>query len=204
MKATDKKRIKRAIRSAVPDLYEKGDLLAATPRGRVLRGVTLEGSAADTHGAYLWMFVQPLYVPRTSIVLNLGDRLGGGCKTWRAEEADEAAAVVKEKGVPFFGPITSPEALASWEYLDGRPDEYGQEAKAYSLIAAGRLVEGIRALRELADFLRGDDEMPWDTEKRQRAERLAALAESNPPAAHELLAQWEAETVSALRIQDVP
>ncbi|WP_428264121.1 hypothetical protein [Haliangium sp.] len=204
MKHTDKRRIARAIRNAVPGLYEKGNLLAATPRGRVLRGIYLEGSSADPHGVYLSMFVQPLYVPATTIALSLGDRLGGGCKTWSADEAEAAAAIVREQGVPFFGPMTSPEDLASWSYLDDRPDEYGQEAKAYSLIAAERYIEGIRALRKLADSLRDDQDIPWVIKTRDRAEQLAALAESNPPAAHQLLAQWEAETVAALRLQDVP
>ncbi|WP_428261512.1 hypothetical protein [Haliangium sp.] len=203
MKASEKRRIARAIRSAVPGLYEKRGLLAATPRGRILRGIALEGSAADPDGVYLWMFVQPLYVPATTVVLTIGGRLGGGFKTWHADEAEAAAAVAQEKGVPFFGPIISPAKFADWEYLDGKRNGYIREAKAYSLIAAGRLVEGIRALRELAESLAGKD-TPWVVEIKERAEQLAALAESNPPGAHELLAQWEAETVAELRIQDVP
>ncbi|WP_428262363.1 hypothetical protein [Haliangium sp.] len=207
MKAAEKRRIARAIKAAVPGLYEKGGVLAATPRGRILRGIVLEGSAADPHGVYLWKFVQPLYVPSTEVVLLLGDRLGGGCKTWRVDEAEAAVAAIREEGVPFFGPIDSPEKLASWEYLDGKRNVHIREVKAYSLIAVGRFVEGIQALRQLADSLREDDGeemLPWDIEMRERAERLAALAETNPPAAHELLAEWEAETVSALRLQDVP
>ncbi|WP_428269825.1 hypothetical protein [Haliangium sp.] len=187
----------------MPELYEKGSLLAVTPRGRILRGVVLEGSAADSDGVYLWKFVQPLYVPSTVIAFILGDRLGGGCKTWRVNEAEAAAAIVLKEGVPFFGPIDSPEKLADWGYLDGERNAHMREAKAYSLIAAGRLIEGIRALRELAESLEGKD-TPWVVEMKERAEQLAALAESNPPAAHELLAHWEAETVSALRLQAVP
>lgn len=207
MKASEKRRIKRAIQAAVPGLYEKNSVLTATPRGRVLRGIVLEGSAADPNGVYLWKFVQPLYVPTTTIVLSLGDRLGGGCKTWSADEAEAAAAIVREEGVPFFAPMATPEDLASWTFLDGRPDEYGQQAKAYSLIAAERFIEGIRSLRALADSLRseeGEEEIPWIVDTRERAERLAALAESNPAAARELLAEWEAQTVSELRIEDVP
>ncbi|WP_428263656.1 hypothetical protein [Haliangium sp.] len=203
MKAEDKKRIARIIQSTVPGLHEKGRILVATPRGRVLRGILLEASAADPNGVYLWKFVQPLYVPRTMIVLSLGDRLGGGCKTWGTDEAEAAAAVVREEGVPFFGPITSPERFVEWEYLKGKRNRYTREAKAYSFIAAGRLLEGIRELRSFADSLR-DEKVDWFIEMKERAERLAALAESNPPAAHQLLAQWEAETVTALRLQDVP
>ncbi|WP_428264145.1 hypothetical protein [Haliangium sp.] len=114
-----------------------------------------------------------------------------------------AAAIVQEEGVPFFEPISSPEKLADWDYLNGKRNAHMREAKAYSLVAAGRIIEGIRALRELAESLAGKD-TPWVVEMKERAERLAALAESTPPAAHELLAQWEAETVTALRLQDVP
>jgi hypothetical protein len=203
MKRAEKKRIARAIQCAVPGLYAKGSILAATPRGRILRGVCLEGSI-DPDGVYLNVFVQPLYVPATTVVLSLGERLGGGCRTWSVEQADAAAVAVRDEGLPFFGPISSAEALANWAYLDEHSDARSLEVKAYSLVASGRLAEGIQALRKLAESLSGEEELEWIIEVRKQAEHLADLAETNPTAAHELLAKWESETVSALRIQDVP
>ena len=202
MKPVERKRLARAIRELVPDLYEKGTLLAATPRNRVLRGFYLEGSHADPSGVYIWAFVQPLYVLESTIVLSLGSRLGGGSKTWRVDETEEAAAAARDNGVPFFGPMSSPHALAEWSFLDGRSDEYAREVKACSLVASGRLHEGAHALRELAGALTGGT--PWMIETQQRANQLADLAETGATAAHELLATWESATVSALGVQAVP
>jgi hypothetical protein len=41
-------------------------------------------------------------------------------------------------------------------------------------------------------------------EMKERDEGLATLAESDPKAAAELVAKWETETVSALRVGDLP
>jgi hypothetical protein len=42
------------------------------------------------------------------------------------------------------------------------------------------------------------------SEMKTQAEHLAGIAESDGTAAQELLARWESETKSALRIDDVP
>lgn len=201
MKRAERIRIARVIRLAVPNLHEKGRLLAVTPRGRILRGVYLEDSS-DSASVYVWAFVQPLYTPASTVVFAFGKRLGGPSKTWSTGDTDGLATVVRDEAVPFFNPVSSPEAFASWGFLDGRDDPYVREAKAYSLVASGRFSEGAQALRELASSLSGGT--LWMIEMRKRAEHLAGLAETNPTAAHELLAMWESETISALRIQDVP
>jgi hypothetical protein len=201
MKPTERRRIARTIQSAVPILHEKGRLLAATPRGRILRGIYIEDSSDPTR-VYVWAFVQPLYVPASTVVFDFGKRLGAPSKTWSTGDEDALAVVVRDEGVPFFSPVSSPGALASWGLLDGRGDPYAQEAKAYSLVASGQFSDGAQALHELAGSLSGGT--AWMIEMQKRAERLAGLAETNPTAAHELLATWESGTASALRVQDVP
>jgi hypothetical protein len=200
MKAAERRRVARTIRSAVPNLHEKGRLLAATPRGMILRGIYIEDSS-DPARVYVWAFVQPLYSPASTVVFDFGKRLGGPSKTWSTGDADALTVMVRDEGVPFFTPVSSPEALASWSFLDGRSDPYAREAKAYSLVASGRFSDGAQALRELAGSLPG--ETAWMIEMQKRAEHLASLAETDTTAAHELLATWESETVSALRVQDL-
>jgi len=201
MKPADRKRIVRAILSSVPGFHEKGRLLAATPGGRILRGIYLEDSS-DPARIYVWTFVQPLYAPASTVVFNFGKRLGGPSKTWSADEANGLIAMVRDEGVPFFESVSIPESVASWGFLVGRSDPFAAEAKAYSLVACGRLPDGARALRELAGSL--SSVIPWQVEMQERAESLSILAETNPPAALELLASWERETVAALSIQDMP
>lgn len=201
MKSADRRRIARSIQSAVPNLHEKGRLLATTPRGRILRGVYLEDSS-DPARVYAWAFVQPLYAPASTVAFDLGKRLGGPSKTWSAADSEALAVTVRNEGEPFFSPVSSPKALASWSFLNDRSDPYAREAKAYSLVASGRLLEAVRALAELASSLSGGT--AWMIEMQKRARHLANLIETNPVAGCKLLDTWESETVSALRIHDVP
>ena len=203
MKAAEKKRIAKAIQSVIPELYHKGGLLAFTPRGRILRGFYLENSS-DTNRVYIWKFVQPLYLPCTDIVFSLGDRLVHGSQTWTVEDADDAALAARDEGLSFCGPISSPEALADWSYVIDRPG-YACEARAVSLIAAGRDREGTQALRRIAASINdGDDHRQWVLDIRDRAKLLADLAETAPEKAHALLEKWEAGTIAALRVEKIP
>lgn len=200
MKPAERKRLAGSIRALIPDLREKGRLLAAVPRGRILRGLYLEDSSDPTR-VYVWAFVQPLYTPASTIVFNLGKRLGGGSKTWSVAEPDAIAEIASNEGVPFFGPLTSPEELARWPFLEGQTDPHTREARAYSFVACGRFIEGISALRELTRSLAGGT--PWMVEMGKRAQQLADLGETNPDGACELLVRWEAETAAALHVQDL-
>jgi hypothetical protein len=200
MKPAERRLIAKAIRGLNFDLREKGRLLAAVPRGRILRGVYLEDSS-DPNRVYAWVFVQPLYVPSPTVAFNLGRRLGGPSRTWSVSESDALAVAVKDEGRAFFGPQASPESLADWDLLMGCSDPYAMEARAYSLVASGRFVEGAEALRELAGSLLSGT--PWMREIEARAERLAGLAVNEPGAAQELLNEWEAETAATLHVQDL-
>jgi hypothetical protein len=146
MKAVEKKRMAKVLSAAIPGLHVRGRLLCATPMGRILRGLCMEDSS-DAGKIYLWAFVQPLFVPSTTVVLSLGERLGGGSRTWGVADAPTAAAAAVNEGLRFFGPVSSAEALANWSLLDGRPDEYAREVHAYALVACGRQLEGAEALR---------------------------------------------------------
>lgn len=200
MKAGERKRLAGSIRALMPDLREKGRLLAAVPRGRILRGLYLEDSSDPTR-VYVWAFVQPLYTPASTIAFNLGKRLGGGSKTWSVAEPDAIAEIARNEGLPFFGPLSTPDELARWPFLEGQTDPYAREARAYSCVACGRFIEGIVALRELARSLAGGT--PWMLEMGKRAQQLADLAEANPDGARKLLVRWEAETAAALHVQDL-
>src|SRR5919106_867185 len=201
MKPAERRRVASTVRALLPELHEKGRLLAATPRGRILRGIYLEDSA-DPASIYVWAFVQPLYVPSETLFFSLGKRLGGGSMTWDVSDPDAIAVVARDQGVPFFEPVTAPEALVRWSYLDGRSDAAALQARAYSLIASGQFGQGVESLRKLASTLSVGP--PWMMELRQQAEGLADLAAKDPDGAQALLAKWEAQTASALRVHDLP
>jgi hypothetical protein len=191
-----------AISSTIPGLHVKGELIVAVPMGRILRGITLETSGWTPSGVYVWTFVQPLYVPFPAIVLSLGNRLGGGTKTWSLDEVEELIEVIRDDAEPFYGPISTPEAMADWDYLEGRLQPYPIQAKAYSLIACGRPHEAIELLTELA--VARPNDYDWETEIREQAATMADLAANDLDQAHAQLKTWENETIAALGVGDIP
>ena len=201
MKKAGKRKIARVIRAIVPGLYEKGSVLAAIPRGDVLRGFCLE-SSYDPERVYISTFVQPLFIPVSGVVLSLGDRVGGGCYNWHIDEADDLAEAARQ-AAPFFQTVGTARALCEWHYLDDFRHGYGLHARAYSLILCGRVHEGAEALRGAIEETKNDDRQ-WARDDIARNEALAALAESDPLAAAARLRSWAAATAEALKVNDIP
>jgi hypothetical protein len=191
--------VKRKILEVVPHLHSRGSILAATPRGRVLRGFCIEKSS-DEERVYVWCFVQPLYVPATTTVLSLGKRIGGPSRSWSTSDIDTMEQPIRD-GAGFFAPLLSPEELSRWEVLDNRTDEYGLQAKAFSLLLSGRREMALPLLRELAAI---DDGPHWRRELGARCSVLASLAVSNLKSAIELLDTWQGETIAKLRVGEIP
>ena len=50
-------------------------IIHKTPIGGLLRGFWLDSSAFDKYSAYVYVFVQPLYVPEDTLVFSFGKRL---------------------------------------------------------------------------------------------------------------------------------
>ncbi len=202
MKPAERKRIARVLGSPKSTLQLRGRMLVSMPIERILRGIYMEDSS-DPHRIYLWAFVQPLFVPSTTVVLSLGQRLGGGSSTWSVSDAEDAASALLDEGVQFFGPISSPAALARWKLMEARSDEYAREAEAYALVASGQYDEGSHALRAFAGSLPAAGPS-WMSDMKARAEDLARRAETDGEAAQQRLRSWELVSRDALRVSDVP
>jgi hypothetical protein len=202
MRRAERKRLAQLLATPRYQFRLFDPMLIATPIERILRGIFIENSS-DPQRVYLWAFVQPLFSPSTNVVLSLGQRLGGGSRTWSVADAERAAAELVDEAVQFFGPISSAAALACWKLLEARRDEYGREARAYALVAAGRYEEGSQELHALAASLPAVGPT-WMAAMKKRAEDLARRAESDGDAAQQLLREWEFESRAALRISEVP
>jgi hypothetical protein len=192
------RRIARAIQAAVPGLHAKGGMLAATPRGRILRGFFIDRTSVAER-VCVYTFVQPLYVPAPCVVLSLGERIRGTSQLWGIDDIDALDAVVRAE-VGFFADLHSPEALAEWELLQHGTDEYSRQALAYSLVLSNQEARALPLLRELATC----DGTAWRVAIGACCAELAALVETNPKDAVDLIDHWEAETVAAMRVDDVP
>jgi hypothetical protein len=150
--------------------------------------VYLEGSSFNPGKLRAWAFVQPLFVPASSIVLTLGVRIGGNAAWGLGDESTLAAALAEEGRVHFE--TSTPSALL--ELVSGLPGDQALEVKAYTLVAERRFGDGADCLDALAAHLSAEEPLPWRLAVRERATHLASLARTNPEAALEQLVAWEA------------
>lgn len=197
MRVAHRRTLAAAISAACDGCMVFGRLVAVKPIEHVLRGFYIEDSTSVDR-AYVWVFAQPLYRPAGSVVLTLGERLGGGRKTWAVEEAEMLRDVCKKDGLPFLARHGTPESLV--EALAGRGSDGPQlaEMRALSLLMCGRHRDGARELRAVAEGM--DTRVPWMAEARRRMIELAGLAESEPRRAEEAMLAWEAMTAEAIGI----
>jgi hypothetical protein len=196
MKKQDRRRLAQAICKRVPGLRQLDDLLVLGSVSRLLRGFYLENSSRPAE-CYVWVFVLPLYVPGDRVSFNLGQRVGGGSRTWGLEDMDTLAAAVSDASHSFLGGVNSPGDIVTWGFVQDRSSPAALEAVAYSLIAAGQIERGVSALRDFATAL-ATDGRDWVVRMRLRAEELADAADNDPAAAAALLSRWEDETTHSL------
>jgi hypothetical protein len=191
--------VARAIVAAIPGFTSKRRLLMLRPVGRILRGLYVEDSS--TAGQfYLWVFIQPLYVPATTVTFALGQRLGGGSRTWRAGEVTSLIELIRSDGLPFLTNKDSAEKLADFLERSGNDDANTLEAKAYSLVAADKFDDAIAPFDTLTKML--DDHIPWQREKKEKVQRLRTFCTSTPDKASQTLRDNEQATRKALGLDD--
>lgn len=184
----------------------RGALTYAKPLGDVARGFYLE-SSRDPQSFYLWVFVQPLYIPIDGVSFTFGERLGHGWSL-SAETEDavmrEVVALVRQEGLPFLAGLRNPADLASRAAaITQAPDDPNvAEAIAYSLLLAGQWHEAAAALARLDRIVRAIDQRrhPWVAQLGARGGQVRDALTHEPTAALALLAVWRAQTVAALRL----
>lgn len=199
MKRNEYQTVARAIVAAIPGFTSKRRLLMLRPVERILRGLYVEDSSAAGQ-FYLWVFVQPLYVPATTVTFALGHRLGGGSRTWRAGEATSLIELIRSDGLPFLTNKDSAEKLADSLERSGNDDANTLEAKAYSLVAANKFDDAIASFDTLTRML--DDHIPWQREKKEKVQHLRTFCTSTPDKASQILRDNEQATRKALGLDD--
>jgi len=200
MKKSEKRRILGALREAVPLLRENGKMLIMDPVESVLRGFYLEDSSTRD-AAYVWAFVQPLYIPSKTVTLTLGQRLGGQARTWKAhlEDLEALKEFAIHQGLPFLRQIGSSARLADSPWLAQKASEHAIQARAYALGASERWQEAIPLLQSLISSL--EAATGWRLDMKRRAQQLASLGQAAPCEAKQLLETWANETAKNLGIE---
>ena len=195
----------------LPEYRAKGSLLYAEPVEHLLRGFVFESSEFDPTAFFVNVFVQPLYVPAESYVLDFGDRLGGGAKRWRPTAGQEGKVMgdvlgeIRRKGLPFLDQIRTPADLAlvaSTKAQKAPNNPRILEVEAYSLVLAGRYRDArtvLERIEQLArDLLRANLRAVWLEEVGTRARLLRETLARSPDEAIALLDQWRLETLTRL------
>ena len=78
----------RGLSADLPGFAVKPPIMFALPITHTLRGVCFESHSHDTNLFYVWVFFLPLFVPRTYLSLEFGERIDGdsgpGEPMWQA------------------------------------------------------------------------------------------------------------------------
>jgi hypothetical protein len=165
--------------------------------GNVLHGITTDSSAFTTD-FYVWVFVQPLYVPSEYIVLNFGDRVGGGARRWSRDEMQGGSLTeaVVSAAPALFTRIGEPAGLARAAEQTERNSRHAEVA-GRSWFAVGDNARAVRALRVAAGTT---DPRDWAQELGRRCAAFADLIERDPSAAEEEHHRVISSTRAALRL----
>lgn len=148
----------------------------------------------------MWVFFQPLCIPKEYVFFNLGWRLGGGSYLWNADTPAGVTALrdaIRDHALPYLDRIQSPRDAALAVRLQGPTDFISQKAMAYAFARGGDYPQAIRELDRPVPV--GHPEPV--AEQDEDAKRLRELMLKDPEAAQQLLQSWEDHTVRALRLE---
>jgi len=105
-----------------PQFRVKGSLAYIQPVASILRGLFRERSI-DPESFYVWVFIQPLYIPSDHIFFNFGWRVGRDWKLADPELIPKLRTAIVTEGLPFLesvqGPSDIPEAALKWKQPAG-------------------------------------------------------------------------------------
>ena len=182
----------------------KGPMIVAPIGEGILRGFYFEDSGFDRGAYYVWAFVQPLYVPATTINFSLGKRLGYASGTrWKIQQPsvyEEIESLVMNDGIEFIRYATTPGELSDWcASLLHSADPYVLQSHAYSLAAASRYEEALVVVQQLIDNL--DLKWEWMMEIANRATILKRIMIEHPSNVGTQLLEWQIKTMRCLKLK---
>ena len=183
----------------LPQCGVSGVLVFRLPLGRILRGICLERSG-DPRGFYVWVFLQPLCIPKTGVFFNLGWRLGGGAHVWNGDTPASMTALrdaISREALPFLDRIQSPRDAALAVKRQGPTDFISQKAIAYAFARGGDYPQAIRELDRPVPIGHTEPVAQQDPE----AKGLRELIVNDPEAAQRQLQTWEDQTIRALGLE---
>jgi hypothetical protein len=211
MNASQFKRIAtRYLLPKLPGMALKGRLIYASPVDQLLCGYYFETSAFNPSTFVVIAFVQPLYVPFSTVSFTFGRRLSGasGDRWWDLADGEQRVmsgvlSDIEAQGPPILAvgkdPLTfartAPQLVSSPLTIEAR------ESIGYSYLAAGEYDLGRGELEAfIAEIPSESMDIPWVREMRERAVWLLAHAETNPASVATRMSEWRDQTLRAIKI----
>lgn len=196
---------KRALRSILP-LISGGtavrDMIVLCPIGDILRVIAFEPSAFSKSAFYVNATVLPLYIPRTHMSYQFGERLGSGYDIDDISYVDKIGTRIREYGMSILSRGQSVGAFLQYLERDAWQDDlYVIEAAAFSYALLGHHSLAIGAVEKLQ--LMCEPTIEWHSMVARRAIRLRAVIEEGDSAVHSLLASHRAETLHNLGLTTI-
>lgn len=199
-------------------------MLLHTPVTRLLGGFHFDPSIGIRDKRWCCYFVQPLYVPEESIVLNWGWRIpwlqptnpGSYIDVFvhgTDSQVEETIRIMIEQGLSKLEPMLTLQgfygALSSGLYDHRSSNYFRQEALAYTAVllgneasASNHLREGEMILTMLDAEQKGLEDFELSLLERFRSVRKL-LVEGGIEAATQQLDDWQRQMIDVLRIEDL-
>lgn len=190
-----------------PSFSIAGKVMFEEPIGDVLRGGYFEDSEAFPTSVYVWVFVQPLYIPRDYFFFTLGKRLTykpgffARSEVWNlhlAETGPFLKKAIELQGLPHIAKLRSPELLAeNATWVSGLlGDSRVAEIVAYSLIRLGEVKNGAKRLQSVLKQAREREHAEVVT----KCTELLRAVEQRECEVQALLGEWRMQTARNLRL----
>lgn len=203
MKKKDFEKLGKSILPVLPGFTVNGSLLFVQPIGHVLRAVCFDGSSFDANLFFVHVFLQPMFVPASHIIFNIGWRLGGGSHRWDIKDANiqnELGAALKREVLPFLKRVESAQDfVAAIESLPISADAYARQATAYAWAMAGNVERSVEEIEKLVRML--NVKVSWQNEMVERAEMIKKKLLDDPSKAQAQLEAWESATLQNLGLE---
>lgn len=184
-------------------------LVYKIPPKPFISGLYFDEPSRSPTKLFVWVFVQPTFVPREYIGFSFGNVIGkisgGGRKSWGIEKGSEGESFqeilryIHQEGLPYLDSQDTP-----WKFIDFYehkavpPHVIVMEAFAYSLLLEGQDDEAEAKLIDMLNIITDENikKSPWLVDYKHRANIILDLLSTSHESTIDQLDLWSKETLN--------
>jgi len=193
--------IKTHLVEYLPNFKQRKNYMIKSPLGSIAEGLCLEKSYSKPNEVYLWLFVQPLYVPETLLHLTFGNRLVDRNKSqvWNLMKLSESEHAFNEMklaidlNIDLFDKLSNPVNFYSYYH---ESEVKNKNLKIYEAVVYTSIYLSLTSakleLNNCVQFIQTelDASVPWINEVLNKL----VFLKNNFQESGEILRSWEKET----------